>query len=62
MLQLVPLGRKKVNFTIEQNRKLARLSRKGITPAIGLNSKDGSGSQRFQMYFRYENNKWILTR
>lgn len=59
---LVPLDNQKVLFTIEPNRKLARLTRKGQTPAISLNFNDGSGSQRFEMYFRYENNNWILTR
>lgn len=61
-VELLPLTRKKVIFTIEKNRKLARLSRKGVKAAIALNFKDGSGSQRYEMYFRIKNGKWILTR
>jgi len=61
-IELLPLTRKKVIFTIEKNRKLVRLSRKGVKAAIALNFKDGSGSQRYEMYFRIEDGKWILTR
>ena len=61
-MEILPLSRENVSFTIEQNRKLARLSRKGVKAAIALNYKDGSGSQRYQMFFRIQDGKWILTR
>lgn len=61
-IEFLPLTRKKVIFTIENNKKLVRLNRKGNKAAIALNFKDGSGSQRYEMYFRIKNGKWILTR
>ena len=60
-LKLVDLSRLSVNFNIENNRKLVRLLRPQWAPAVGLNLKSG-GSIRYDMYFRYKDNKWILTR
>lgn len=60
-LELVDLTRLSVNFAIEDNRKIARLLRPKWTPAIVLNLESG-GSIRHDMYFRYKDGKWILTR
>jgi len=61
-LELVELRKDNVNFTVEDNRKLASLTRNGFKAAISLNFKEGNGSQRYPLTFRYQNNKWILSR
>jgi len=61
-LELVELRKDNVNFTVEDNRKLASLTRNAFKAAISLNFKEGTGSQRYPLIFRYQNNKWILTR
>ena len=49
-------------FTIEDNKKLARLMRKGNDSAIVLNFKKGMGSESYPLIFRLNDGKWILTR
>lgn len=61
-LELVKLNKDFVNFTVEDNRKLASLTRNGLKAAIALNFKEGRGSQRYPLVFRFENNEWILSR
>ncbi len=61
-LELVSLSRKFLDFTIEENNKLIKLSRVGVEPAIVLNYKNGMGSISFDMVFRMKDGKWILTR
>jgi len=61
-LELVDLNKNNVDFTVESNNKLVSLTRDGLSSAITLNFKNGYGSQRYNLIFRKENNKWILTR
>ena len=51
-----------LDFDISQNRKLNRLSRDGNTTAVGLDYKEIEGSYSFDMIFRMQDGKWILTR
>ena len=60
--ELVNLTRKSVAFTVEDNKKLARLTRPGEKSAIALNFKKGRGAERYSLIFRLKNGKWILTR
>jgi len=60
--ELLILTNKYVNIEVFPNNKLVRLTRGGTTPAIVQNFKSFKGSQHFDMIFRYEKGKWILTR
>ena len=60
--ELVILTREYVDFTVEDNQKLASLTRVGDKPAITLNFKKGSGAERYSLIFRLKDGKWILTR
>lgn len=61
-LELLILKQEHVSFTIEDNKKLASLTRSGQDPAIILNFKNGAGSQHYPLMFRYQRGQWILTR
>lgn len=60
--ELIPLTTKKVNFLISRINKLAKLTRNGQKAAIVLNYKEIEGSYRFDLIFRLQDGKWILTR
>ena len=60
-LTLAELKRDYVDITLEENRKLVSLHREGFTSAVGFNFKTG-GSTNYDMMFRRENGKWVLTR
>ena len=61
-LELVGLEKNNVNFSVEDNNKVASLVRDGRTPAVALRFKSGNGTQSYPFMFRYKNKKWILTR
>ncbi|TYK65424.1 hypothetical protein [Colwellia echini] len=60
--ELVSLKPNDIFFDLSNNNKLNRLARKGKGPAIALNFKDIEGSYSFDMIFRMQDGKWILTR
>ena len=63
--ELVGLRIRSVGFQLETNKKIASLIRRGMEPAIIINyvnKLDGVGSERYPMFFRYQNGKYILTR
>lgn len=51
-----------VQLTPEENRKLVSLTREAERSAIGYNMKDGSGSEVYNLVFRKQDGKWIITR
>jgi len=61
-LELVELSKDFVHLLPEENRKLVRLVAADDGAAIGLNFIEGQGSVRYDLVFRRENGKWILTR
>lgn len=64
-LELVRLTLDSVGFHLEDNKKIVSLRRSGMDPVIILNfinKKDGLGSERYPMFFRYQDGKYILTR
>ncbi len=60
--ELLSITENNVGFEVFPNSKLVKLVRDSGNPAIVQNFKSGSGSQNFDMIFRYEKGKWILTR
>ncbi len=60
--ELVTLTKDKVGISLEENRKLASLTRNEEKAAIVFNYKNGMGSFRFDLIFRMKDGKWILTR
>jgi hypothetical protein len=60
-LELAPLSEKSVSIYIEDNNKVARLVRGNLGPAVAFRIKTG-GSINYDMYFRLNDGKWILTR
>lgn len=59
---LVELKTDYVDFEYSEGNKLNKLSRNGNKAAITLNYKEIEGSYRFDMIFRVQDGKWILTR
>ncbi len=64
-LELLELEIRNVNYHLEDNKKIVSLRRRGLKPAIILNykgKKSDLGSERYPIFFRYQNGKYILTR
>ncbi len=62
---LVELGIRNVDFQLETNKKIVGLVRPGLKAAVALNyinELDNVGCERYPMFFRYQNGKYILTR
>lgn len=60
-LELVPLTAEMVDITLENNRKLASLTRNGNTSALAFDIKTG-GSMSYPVVFRRDRGKWVITR
>lgn len=60
--ELVEITPEDLTITLEENRKLVSLTRNHTDSAIGFNFKNGEGSENYNLMFRQENGKWILTR
>ncbi len=60
--ELIELTKKKVVFSIRENKKLVSLTRSKQNAAIAFNYKNGMGSFSFDLIFRMKDGKWILTR
>ncbi len=63
--ELVNLRMRGVDYHLEDNKKLVSLRRNRMAHAIVfnfINEKDALGAERYPMYFRYQNGKYILTR
>ncbi len=60
--ELAPLSSNMLNFSTNRGNKLVKLIRSEHMPAISLNYKEIQGSYSFDLIFRLQDGKWILTR
>jgi len=60
--ELVELNKDVLNFSRADNKKLVSLTRSDNSAAVGLDYKKIEGSYSFDMIFRMQDGKWILTR
>lgn len=60
-LELSLVEKRMLGITLEENRKLVSLTREGETNAIAFQIK-GGGSSSYPFIFRYDGERWVITR